>query len=396
MRLRSSGRCSGVTATARSSRRSSRCVTPTAMRGSSSRRSTSIARAYHPRHQGRRPMTRTLAIAFAGIVILASCAGAEAPSNAPSVLVTGSATPQPSRAKIVVSYSNVLADFFPAYVAKEAGIFDQNFLDVDLQLIASTTGLPALLAGQTQIAHIGGSEALTTTAGGGDVVVVANTGPVWPYQLYVAADIKTPADLKGKKVAIAGVGGTFDIGIRTMLPKLGLVPDTDVTVFSTGSTANATAALLSGNVAGTLSSPPDTLKLEAAGFHSLAKMADLNLPTAATTIVVTRAYVTANKAVVQRYVDSIVQAIAKARADKAATIAALKKYLKSDDDKGMQAAYDWYVGTVLKDPPTPTAAQLAGIQEVVANFNDKVRTVDPAKIVDDSFVKSALDRGLLK
>jgi ABC-type nitrate/sulfonate/bicarbonate transport system substrate-binding protein len=110
---------------------------------------------------------------------------------------------------------------------------------------------------------------------------------------------------------------------------------------------------------------------------------------------VTRSYVTANRAVVQRYVDSIVQAIAKARADKPGTIAALKKYLKSDDDKGMQAAYDWYVGTVLKDPPTPTAAQLAGIQEVVAKFNDKVRTVDPAKIVDDSFVKSALDRGLL-
>jgi ABC-type nitrate/sulfonate/bicarbonate transport system substrate-binding protein len=341
-------------------------------------------------------MTRTFAIAIAVVLLLASCAGAEAPPNATQVLVTGGATPQPSRAKIVASYSNVLADFFPAYVAKESGIFDQNFLDVDLQLIASTTGLPALLSGQTQIAHIGGSEALTTTAGGGDVVVVANTGPVWPYQLYVAADIKAPTDLKGKQVAIAGVGGTFDIGIRTLLPKLGLAPDTDVTVRSTGSTANATAALLSGGVSGTLSSPPDTLKLEAAGFHSLAKMADLNLPTAATTIVVTRAFLNANKPVVQRYVDSIVQAIAKARADKPGTIATLKKYLKSDDDKGMQAAYDWYIGTVLKDPPVPTAAQLAGIQDVVAKFNDKVRSVDPAKIVDDSFVKSALDRGLLK
>src|SRR5256714_3852544 len=195
---------------------------------------------------------------------------------------------------------------------------------------------------------------------------------------------------------MAGDCGTFDIGIGTMPPKLGLVPDTDVTVFSTGSTANATAALLSGSVSATLSSPPDTLKLEAAGFHSLAKMADLNLSTAATTIVVTRGFVSANRAVVQRYVDSIVQAIAKARADRPNTIATLKKYLKSDDDKGMQAAYDWYVGTVLKDPPTPTAAQLAAIQDVVAKFNDKVKTVDPAKIVDDSFVKSALDRGLLK
>jgi NitT/TauT family transport system substrate-binding protein len=338
------------------------------------------------------------AFCAAALVAVAACGGSAEPAPAgtsPSAAAT-TATTQPSRAKIVVSYSNVLADFFPAYVAKESGIFDQNLLDVDLQLIASTTGLPALLVGQTQIAHIGGSEALTTTAGGGDVVVVANTGPVWPYQLYAAADIKAAADLKGKKVAIAGVGGTFDIGIRTLLPKLGLTPDTDVTVFSTGSTANATAALLSGGVSATLSSPPDTLKLEAAGFHSLARMADLNLPTAATTIVVTRGYLNANKAIVQRYVDSIVQAIARARADRAGTVAALKKFLKSDDDKGMQAAYDWYVGVVLKDPPTPTAAQLAGIQDVVAKFNDKVKTVDPAKLIDDSFVKSALDRGLLK
>jgi NitT/TauT family transport system substrate-binding protein len=267
---------------------------------------------------------------------------------------------------------------------------------VDLQLIASTTGIPALLAGQTQLAHSGGSEELTITAGGGDVVLIANTGPVWPYQLYAAADIKVPADLKGKKVAIAGVGGTFDLGIRTMLPKLGLVPDTDVTVFSTGSTANATAALLGGGVSATLSSPPDTLKLEAAGFHSLAKMADLNLPTTATALLVTRSYLNANKPVVQRYVDSIVQAIAKARADRPGTIAALKKYLKSEDDKGMQAAYDWYVGTVLKDPPLPTVAQLAAIQEVVSKFNDKVKALDAAKLIDDSFVKSALDRGLLK
>jgi NitT/TauT family transport system substrate-binding protein len=344
-------------------------------------------------------MRRIRAVTIAALVLVAACGGtgSQAPaatSAAPAAAAT--VTPQPSRAKIVVSYSNVLADFFPAYVAKEAGIFDQNFLDVDLQLIASTTGLPALLAGNTQIAHIGGSEALTTTAGGGEVVVVANTGPVWPYQLYAAADIKTPADLKGRKVAIAGVGGTFDIGIRTMLPKLGLVPDTDVTIFSTGSTANATAALLSGGVSATLSSPPDTLKLEAAGFHSIAKMADLNLSTTATAIVVTRSYLNANKPVVQRYVDSIVQAIAKARADRPGTIAALKKYLKSEDDKGMQAAYDWYVGTVLKDPPVPTAAQLAAIQDVVSKFNEKVKAVDTAKIVDDSFVKSALDRGLLK
>jgi len=346
-------------------------------------------------------MSRTLAICIATLLLVTACGGSgtsvpAATSAAPAAGSKATATPQPSRVKLVASYSNAIADYFPPYVAKEAGIFDQNFLDVDLQLITSTTGLPALLSGQTQIAHIGGSEALTATAGGGDVVIVANTGPVWPYVLYAAADIKTPADLKGKKIAIAGVGGTYDIGIRLMLPKLGLIPDTDVTVLATGSVANAYAALLAGGVSASLAQPPDSLKIEAAGFHAIARMADLNLPTAATTIVVKRDYLNANRAVVQRYVDSIVQAISKARADKAFTVATLKKYLKSEDDKGMAAAYDLYVGTVLKDPPTPTVGQLAGIQDVVAKLNAKVKTLDLAKLIDDSLVKSALDRGLLK
>lgn len=327
------------------------------------------------------------------MLVAGACGGGTA---GPAATSAAAGTAAPTRVKLVVSYSNVLADFFPAYVAKEAGIFDRNGLDVDLQLIASTTGLPALLAGQTQLAHIGGSEAITSVAGGGDVVIVANTGPVWPYALYVAPDIKAPADLKGKKVAIAAAGGTYDIGVRLMLPKLGLTPDTDVTVFATGSTANAAAALLSGGVSATLSQPPDTLKLEAAGFRSLARMADFNLPTAATTVVVRRDFLTANRALVQRYVDAIVQAIARARADKPFTVATLKRYLKSDDDKGMAAAYDLYVGVVLKDLLPPTAAQLQGTAEIVGKFNDKVKNVDLAKLVDDSFVRSALDRGLLK
>ena len=343
-------------------------------------------------------MTKLVAIAAVVTIVLSACGGGTAGPAATSgaAAVAATATAAPTKVKLTASYSNVIADNLPAWVAKDAGLFEQNGLDVDLQLIASTTGIPALLSGQTQIAHIGGAEAVTTVAGGGDVVIVGNTVPVWPYILYAAPDIKAAADLKGKKVAIAGAGGTYDIGVRLMLPKLGLAPDTDVTIFATGSTANAAAALLSGGVSATLSQPPDTLKLDAAGFHPLARMADLGIPATGTAIVVKREFITGSRAVLQRYVDSIVQAVTRARADKAFTIGVLRKYLKSDDDKGMAAAYDLYVGTILKDGPLPSVAQLRPMADVVVKFNDKVKNVDLAKLVDDSFVKSAVDRGLLK
>src|SRR5258708_12326002 len=79
----------------------------------------------------RRPsMTRIRAVTIAVLALVSACGGSATPAPAATsggpVAATATATAQPSRAKIVVSYSNVLAHFFPAYVAKEHGIFDQN------------------------------------------------------------------------------------------------------------------------------------------------------------------------------------------------------------------------------------------------------------------------------
>jgi NitT/TauT family transport system substrate-binding protein len=321
-----------------------------------------------------------LAIVLATLV--GACAPAAQPAPAPTAVTTK---------KIGIAYSNLIADSLPLWVARESGIFAKNGLDVDLQYIASVNAFAALLAGQVQASSGGGSEVISGVANGAEVVVIANLMPIYPYFMEATAEIQKPADFKGQQIAITNPGATFDIASRVALKKAGLNPD-DVTWVKTGSVPNVQAALMSGQVQGGLAQVPDTLKLEAAGLHPVIDMSTLNAPASGTVVAMQRSFITDNKDVPQKIVDSIVQAFALEKQDKTMTVKVLKQYLKSDDDKAMEATYDYFVA---KAPPMlPKPEQFADSYALLAEQNPKVKDVDLIKMLDSSYFQSAIDRKL--
>jgi ABC-type nitrate/sulfonate/bicarbonate transport system substrate-binding protein len=110
-----------------------------------------------------------------------------------------------------------------------------------------------------------------------------------------------------------------------------------------------------------------------------------------------RSFLNANKDVVQAYVDSIVQARAKMKTDKDGSIAVLKKYFKFDDTPNSNIAYDFFIAGA--NPVTPSypvvdVGQFKDAVEVLGKTNDKIKTVDISKMIDNSFMKSAQERKL--
>src|SRR5581483_6799624 len=69
---------------------------------------------------------------------------------------------------IIQGYSQLAADQMVPWIAKESGIFAQNGLDVDLQLVASTAVMAALLDNQVQFGTMGGAEVVNADVGGAD------------------------------------------------------------------------------------------------------------------------------------------------------------------------------------------------------------------------------------
>jgi NitT/TauT family transport system substrate-binding protein len=298
--------------------------------------------------------------------------------------------------KLTVSWSALIPAVLPVWVADEAGIWKQNGLNVDLQYIESSKGIPAMVSGQVQIADIGGPETLAAVAAGADLVTIGGDSPVWPFILQVPASIKTINDIKGKKIGVSNFGSASDIATRVALKHANLDPDKDVSILAVGSASNRIAAMEGGAIQGGLSYPPESLRLEKEGFHTLIDLAAEKLPGNTASTVVPRNFLTANKAVVQKYEDSMVQSIARIKKDKPFTVTVLKKYFKSDDTAAMEAAYDYFANQVFPALPYPTVEQYTDAKAALGVKNDAVKNFDVASMLDRSFVDSAAQRGLDK
>lgn len=331
------------------------------------------------------------------LLIASACGGSTTPvATSPSAAAaSGGATPVPPTAKLVVGLSEVYEGMLPVWYAADKGIFAKNAIEADLRMTTSSTGIAAILANEIQIFQGGGSETLSANAAGSDLVLIGNLVPIYPYVFMVTAEIKTLNDLKGKKVGVSNPGSTSDIATRIGLAKEGIDPNKDVSIVAVGSSQNRTAALRAGSIQGGLDQPPFSILLEAEGLHPLFDMASLKLPVVNNGVVVQRSYMTANRPVIQRYVDSLVQSIAAMRKDKAGAIAVLKKQLQVNDEAILGRTYD-YAMNLFPSLPYPKADHLADSVTVLGATIEKIRTYDISKMLDESFVKSAADRGLDK
>ena len=342
-------------------------------------------------------MTKTLAALVALLAILATaCGGGAGPSGASSSPTQAAAgSTRPCCTKVTAAYSNISADDWIPWYAFEKGIFKDNGLEVDLQSInggAQTSA--ALLSNSIQIGQFGGSEALSANAGGGDLVIVANLAPVYPYKLYVQKGITSIQQLKGKKVGVSNAGGSSDIATRAALKAAGLDPDKDVDILAVGSHANRTAALLAGTIDAGVDDPPEDLELVKAGLTPLVDLASQKLPAANTGVIMQRTFLNANKDTVQAYVDSLTIARLKMKSDKAGAVAVLGKYFKLDNQDALNNAYDFFMNEVTVPYLFPEVTQFKDAIEILGKTNDKIKTVDIAKMLDRTFMQSAQDRKL--
>lgn len=151
-----------------------------------------------------------------------------------------------------------LISFAPDYVAKAAGFFEREGLDVAIE---GTKGAPQslqqVLAGQAFISRAGSPEIMKAIINQGAPLVVVGTicqGSPFCVMSAKSAPIRTPADMKGKTIGVTIKGGTTENLLDTMLIQHNIDPASvkrEVIGESPGSFALIEAGRLHAFVAGT-------------------------------------------------------------------------------------------------------------------------------------------------
>ena len=127
--------------------------------------------------------------------------------------------------KMTVGYGALSAGQLSAWMAKEAGIFGKNGLEIQLVFFkGSTTAVMALLSRDTQISQVTGPPIVSAGLRGADSVMIAGRSVIADYWLMSRPEIKSAEQVKGGSIAVSTFGGQADFVARITLKRLGLTP----------------------------------------------------------------------------------------------------------------------------------------------------------------------------
>lgn len=257
--------------------------------------------------------------------------------------------------------------------------------------------MPALANGNIQVLYGGGtavSRAIATRDF--DVIVIATETRYVPLRMMVNASIRTPADLKGKKIG-AGLAGLDEYATLLYLEKLGLVAGKDVQmIYLGGGIPSRVAAMKQGLIDAVAVNPPNEFDLEKAGYRELANFLDFKMPYAGVPHSVTRSFRDRNRRVVEDYMTAQVAGMQLFRTNKQIAFKAIVELTRQKDPSILERTYDTYSKQYDAIGGYPLPWQ-AGIESMITGFHERfnpqgIKNRDAAVSLDASFVQKAAER----
>ncbi len=297
--------------------------------------------------------------------------------------------------KIRWGVTSLSASQWIPWIAKDAKIYEKHGLDAELILLrGSGQSSQAILGGSIFAAPVTLATVINADLSGADLVTVAHTVPGVQSKLLAKPEIKRPADLRGKKIAVSTFGSLGDFLNRHIIKKYGMEPGRDVIMFTVGNTPERMQALVSGGVdAADLSYPADA-QTEKMGFRVLwDARKEVTYPSMS--VVTRRKYVTEDRETVMRMVRAHVEAIHFLKANKESSVKILSKYLKTSDPELLEGSYEIY-RTDFIAVPYPITQGLQATYDYVALQRPDVWKHKPEEFMDASFIAELEKSGFIK
>lgn len=294
--------------------------------------------------------------------------------------------------KLTVSYTGVGPVNLPVVLAKQAGIFARNGLDVTVVRAQAAVSTMALISGEVGFIQAAAPAVLQSNLGGSGAVYVAGGYIGLDYWLVGHPSIKSADQLKGAIIGAAGLSGGSYTATQLAVRKLGLNPAKDVSIIAVGGTPERLAALRTGRVQATSLNPPTIFAAEKEGFRILADVSALPFQNVAP--VTTRRFIKENPEVVRRYVKSQVEAVHMMKRDRKTGLRVFTELMAGFKDTAViEKSYD--VSVTDDKLPRNQYPSLEGIKAVLDSFGERGKDARPTDFVELRFIKELEDSGFI-
>ena len=274
---------------------------------------------------------------------------------------------------------------------------------VDMEYIAiesGTVGMQTLVANESQFLFSTGSLAVNANLVGADITIVAGGLNFIPDKLIARPEIKSPEDLKGKRIAISRFGSSSEVNLRICLEKLGVKPE-QTQIVQVGGLSTRQAALMAGQVAATVLSDPQATSATKHGMKLLVDLSDSKwgLPRYChNCFMARRSFIESNRELTTNFIKSIIEGLYLMKRDKALAVRLIKKYLRLDDESA-SIGYDFYItkhGDGVLSLPERRGLEFVIAEVAKTNAKAAGATPESLKLVEPSILDEIKKSGLVE
>ncbi len=309
------------------------------------------------------------------------------------VLVPGSVAAQE---RVRTAYGAVSVQSGLVWLAKQKNLFAKYNLAPEMVYIpGGSINIQALISGNLDISQLTAAPGVAANLEGADIVYIACFVDKLNYQLVTRPEVKSPAELKGKRLGISRFGSAADFGLRVMLRRLGIDPARDVTILQIGDEPARSAAVQAGNIEGTVMNAPFGTQAQRLKLNIVADSVKMGIPFFGTGLLGSRRVLDRDERKVLNLLRAYLEAIKVLKTERTWSIQALAQFTRVSDLKAVEEAYDNFKDQ-LPNVPHPSLEAMQAVVSQMAETSPKARTADARSYIEDRYLRQLENEGFAK
>ncbi|HVO96363.1 MAG TPA: ABC transporter substrate-binding protein [Terriglobales bacterium] len=305
----------------------------------------------------------------------------------PTILVIVLATAadaQLKRVRVAVpGYTIAVLSFL---AAKMNGYYSSESLDVELVAMRAPTANLAVLSGSVEFSAVP-LAGLTTALRGGPLKLIFCQFDKPQHTLYARPEFANVKALRGKRIAVSGLGTIDDILLRETLSANGIDAARDVNIVAIGAADTRFSALVGGAIEASVLIAPVSFYARDHGFRELAAFQDLGFVLPSGGIVARDETLKSEALTTERFVRATIMGFLYMRDNRPGTLRVMARMLKIDDTTAAKLydssrptlTLDGTVSGETEKKMTAMVVKIAGVKE----------TPQVEKLYDFSLVRKA-------
>jgi ABC-type nitrate/sulfonate/bicarbonate transport system substrate-binding protein len=253
----------------------------------------------------------------------------------------------------------------PVWVAKDAGLFEKNGLNVEpVQIRGGSLISLAIITGDLPFSGAGAESVVAARAAGGDVVLLACPVDADPVYLITRPEIKSAQDLKGQASAVTRYGSTTHFYLRAALKHVGLNPEKDMTILQLGAGPEMVVALDRGAIAAAALTTRYAIPFLQRGWPVLVDLSTTDLVYPSSCVTSSRAFIRAEPKTTHEFLRAYVAGIHLIKKDLRFAEKSFTKWMREKDSAITKKTVEAYARLFKSAPIVPDK----GIENVVQDL----------------------------